>query len=185
MMLSPCVPLDATEAGDALDRARRGDTSAFEALVKAHQSMVFSLAYHYSGGDPAAAEDVAQDVFLELFRHMDRIETPAHLVFWLRRVAANRCIDRIRKRRFEQPFDLMPEPRAQASTRDVLLDDRIRELVSELPSQARAVMILRFQEDLDTSDIADVLGMPVNTVKSHIRRSVEALKQKLGVKTQS
>jgi len=106
-------------------------------------------------------------------------------VFWLRRVAANRCIDRIRKRRFEQPFDLMPEPRAQASTRDVLLDDRIRELVSELPSQARAVMILRFQEDLDTSDIADVLGMPVNTVKSHIRRSVEALKQKLGVKTQS
>src|SRR4051812_42288331 len=100
MMLSPCVPLDATEAGATLERARQGDASAFEALVRGHQSMVFSLAYHHSGGDSAAAEDVAQDVFLELFRNLGHIETAAHLTFWLRRVAANRCIDRFRKRRF-------------------------------------------------------------------------------------
>ncbi len=70
----------------------------FERLVDEHQSMVFSLAWRMTG-DRGLAEEVAQDVFLELDRHMDRIESPEHAMFWLRRVAMNRSADALRRRK--------------------------------------------------------------------------------------
>ena len=181
MMLSTCAPLEPVEADATLVRARGGDAAGFEALVRQHQSMVFSLAYHFSG-DRAAAEDVAQEVFLELFRTLAQIDSTPHLVSWLRRVAVHRCIDRFRRRRFESAYDgRSMEPSAHDRPRDVLFDERIRHEIQKLPSHARAVMILRFQEDLDPREISQALGMPVNTVKSHIRRSVEVLRERLGV----
>ena len=182
-MPTACAPPEPVAADAALVRARQGDATAFEALVREHQAMVFSLAYHFSG-DRAAAEDVAQDVFLELFRTLPQIDSTPHLVSWLRRVAVHRCIDRFRKRRFESVYDAAAmEPSAHDRPRDVLFDERVRREIHELPSHARAVMILRFQEDLDPRDIAEALGMPVNTVKSHIRRSVDVLRERLGVPT--
>lgn len=179
-MLSTCAPLEPVEADATLARARQGDAAAFETIVREYQSMVFSLAYHFSG-DHGAAEDVAQDVFLELFRGLSQIESVAHLAAWLRRVAVHRCIDRFRKRRFESPYNAPAmEPRTHDRPRDVLFDERVRREIQELPSHARAVMVLRFQEDLDPREIAQALGMPVNTVKSHIRRSVEVLRNRLG-----
>ena len=70
----------------------------FERLVDEHQSMVFSLAWRMTG-DRGLAEEVAQDVFLELDRHMERIESPEHAMFWLRRVAMNRSADALRRRK--------------------------------------------------------------------------------------
>jgi RNA polymerase sigma-70 factor (ECF subfamily) len=170
------------EAGHLLAGAKSGDPSAFEGIVREYQSMVFSLAYHFLG-DAGAAEDLAQDVFFELSRRLDRIESALHLTFWLRKVATNRCIDRLRGRNpREQMVDVLPDVAAPGDTRDVLLENRIRRMVRELPPQARAVMILRYQEDLDPSEISEVLEMPVNTVKSHLRRSVEMLRARLGLK---
>jgi RNA polymerase sigma-70 factor (ECF subfamily) len=70
----------------------------FEQLVDEHQSMVFSLAWRMTG-DRGLAEEVAQDVFLELDRHMERIESPEHALNWLRRVAMSRSADALRRRR--------------------------------------------------------------------------------------
>ena len=64
----------------------------FDGLVTRHQSMVFSIAFHFLQ-DRSAAEELAQDVFLQLFRHLDRLESADHVTFWLRRVTAHRCID--------------------------------------------------------------------------------------------
>jgi RNA polymerase sigma-70 factor (ECF subfamily) len=64
----------------------------------------------------------------------------------------------------------------------VLLEARLRTLITELPDHARAVMVLRYQEDLDPSEIAAVLEMPLNTVKSHLRRSIDTMRARLGVK---
>jgi RNA polymerase sigma-70 factor, ECF subfamily len=172
-------PAPVEEAEIALRRARGGDEPAFEGIIRQHQSMVFSLAYHFLG-DAGAAEDLAQDVFFELSRRLERIESALHLTFWLRKVATNRCIDRIRSRKYkEQPVDVLPELAAPEKERDILLEERVRRLVGELPAHARAVMILRYQEDLDPSEISQVLEMPVNTVKSHIRRSVEVIRGRL------
>lgn len=152
----------------------------FEGLVRAHQSMVFSVAYHFLR-DRDAAEEVAQEVFLALHRNLARIQSPDHAAFWLRKVAVQRAIDegRRRKRRPVVALDAVAEPSAASPERDPLLGDVLRRLIGSLAEAPRAVMILRYQEDLDPAEIADILEMPLGTVKSHLQRSLSLLREKL------
>jgi RNA polymerase sigma-70 factor (ECF subfamily) len=154
-------------------------TADFAALVREHQSMVFSLAHHFLR-DRAAAEVLAQDVFLQLYRHLDDMQSPEHVVFWLRRVTANRCISeaRRRQRRPEVPLEDAAEPEAPNLAGDPLADERLRRMVASLPEKSRMVVVLRYQEDLDPEDIARVLDMSVNTVKSQLQRALVMLRQK-------
>ena len=165
---------------EILIRAARGDQSAFGQLVQEHQSMVYSLAYNFLRDQPMA-EELAQEVFLQLYRSLAKIESLSHLKFWLRRVTANRCIDSIRSQanRTEISWDELPEPAAPLEEADPMLTRRLQVLVASLPPRLRLVVTLRFQEDLQLSEIAEVLGMPINTVKSHLYRALELLHGKL------
>jgi RNA polymerase sigma-70 factor (ECF subfamily) len=158
----------------------------FAALVEEHQSMVFSIALHYLR-NRESAEEVAQEVFLQLYRHRERLTGAAHVAAWLRRVACHRSIDEARRRRLDPRTSLTeyPEPASaavpgDAAEGDPMLRERLRRLVQSLPEKARAVMILRYQEDLDPEEIARTLEMPVRTVKSHLQRSLALLREKLG-----
>lgn len=165
----------------ALAQSARGDSLAFATLVQEHQGMVFSIAYHFLH-DRALAEDLAQEVFLELFQNLDCIESAAHLKYWLRRVTANRCIDHGRKkvRRRELALEDAPEPAAaHTGAADPLLLERLQQSVAGLPEKQRMVVILRFQEGLGPAEIAEILKMPVNTVKSTLHRSLADLRQTL------
>jgi RNA polymerase sigma-70 factor, ECF subfamily len=175
---SPRTP--APSGDELLAQARTGSESAFAALVREHQAMVFGLAYHFLQSR-AQAEELAQDVFLALHQNLSHVESARHLVFWLRRVTSNRCIDCVRssQRRRELPIDSLREPAVSPRFIDPLLGDLLRTLVGELAPDARLVVTLRFQEDLDLSEIAAITDMPVNTVKSHLRRSMDALRRKL------
>jgi RNA polymerase sigma-70 factor (ECF subfamily) len=181
-MLTAAVPAHnpAPTGDDLLAQAQRGSHSAFAAIVREHQSMVFSLAFHFLQSR-AQAEELAQDVFLALHQNLPHVESARHLVFWLRRVTSNRCIDCVRssQRRREQSMERLPEPGVPPRLGDPLLDELLRTLVAELTPDARLVVTLRFQEDLDLSEIAATIDMPVNTVKSHLRRSMDALRRKL------
>lgn len=170
----------AADRDETLVRARSGDATAFAALVRRHQAMVFSLALHTLRSRPAA-EDLAQEVFLEFFRSLPRIESAAHATAWLRRVTSHRCIDEIRRRqhRPELPLDPLPERGAAPVVRELFLEDRLQSLVATLPPRARLVVVLRYQEELEPSEIAETLNMPLNTVKSHLRRSLAVLRAKL------
>ena len=152
----------------------------FASLVREHQSMVFSLAYHFLH-DRFVAEEVAQEVFLSLHKHIDDIQTPEHAGFWLRKVTVQRAIDetRRRKRRPQVALEAVPEPVARTPQRDPMLGEVLRRLIATLAEGPRAVMILRYQEDLDPSEIAELLDMPVGTVKSHLQRSLALLREKL------
>jgi RNA polymerase sigma-70 factor (ECF subfamily) len=165
---------------DVLEQARTGSDTAFAVIVREHQAMVFGLAYHFLQSW-SQAEELAQDVFLALHQNLARIESARHLVFWLRRVTSNRCIDWVRspRNRKEVPINDLREPGTMPRLRDPMLDALLRKLVAELPPDPRIVVTLRFQEDLDLSDIAAIVDMPVNTVKSHLRRSLETLRRKL------
>lgn len=164
----------------ALTQSAQGDSQAFAELVQKHQGMVFSIAYHFLH-DRALAEDLAQEVFLELYQNLNRIESAAHLTYWLRRVTANRCIDQGRKklRRRELALEDAPEPSASAESTDPLLLQRLQQSVAGLPEKQRMVVILRFQEGLGPAEIADVLEMPVNTVKSTLHRTLADLRKGL------
>ena len=141
--------------------------------------MVFSLAYHFLH-DRGRAEEVAQDVFLRLYRHLASIKSGEHLVFWLRKVTCRRSIDEVRKIPKEPPASLedVAEPAAQSPDLDPLLSQGLRRMVASLSEDARAVIILRYQEELELADIAEILDIPVNTVKSRLQRSLEILREK-------
>ena len=103
------------QAEPVLARLVRGDASAFADIVQEHQSMVFSLAYHFLH-DRGRAEEVAQDVFLRLHRHAASIKSDEHLVFWLRKVTCRRSIDETRKLPKAPPASLedIAEPAAES-----------------------------------------------------------------------
>jgi len=175
---------DALETDGSLEeilaRAAGGDRAAFALIVREYQSMVFSIGLNYLR-NAALAEEVAQDVFLELYRNLGSVESASHLVWWLRRVAVNRCIDRGRRRawRTEVALENVAEPSAAREERDVMAAEALRRLVAALPDWQRAIVILRFQEDLDPTEIAKVLELPVNTVKSRLHRALGVLRDKL------
>jgi RNA polymerase sigma-70 factor (ECF subfamily) len=150
----------------------------FGELVRQHQAMVFSIAYHLLQ-DRAAAEDVAQEVFLQLHRSIATMKSPEHILFWLRKTSVHRAIDLSRKRVHHANLDDVPEPVAEPERSDPLLSARLRHMVASLPEKSRAVMVLRYQEDLEPEEIARVLGMPLNTVKSHLQRSLAMMRDKL------
>jgi RNA polymerase sigma-70 factor (ECF subfamily) len=148
----------------------------FEALVRRHQAMVFSISFHFLQ-DRSAAEELAQDVFLQLHKHLDTLQSPDHVTFWLRRVTTHRCIDYSRRRRFRfLRLESVPEPGAEMSSPDPLLTRRLRALVASLPGPARMAVVLRYQEDLTPEEIARVLDRPVATVKSQLQRALKTLR---------
>lgn len=165
---------------DSLARARAGEPAAFAELVRLHQRSVYTLALRLlNRREPA--EDLAQETFLRLYHKLASIESASHLGFWLRRVVTNLAIDRLRMDRhvttipFDEDAHAMPAPNGG----DLLLQRQLLRLVAALPPDPRAVMLLRYQEDQDPFDIARMLDMPVNTVKSHLRRSLALLREQV------
>lgn len=167
----------------ALRQAAGGDNQAFAELVREHQAMIFSIGWHYLG-DRTLAEDLAQEVFLELHRRISKIESAAHLGHWLRRVAVHRSIDQGRRKKFrrEVAWDEVHEPATEDTQLDSLLLRRLKQVISRLPEKQRMMVVLRYQEGLGPAEIAELIGMPVNTVKSTLHRTLEELRGKLARK---
>ena len=154
----------------------------FEQLVEEHQSMVFSLAWRMTG-DRGLAEELAQDVLLELDRHLGKIKSADHARFWLRQVTLHRVADALRKRRAnaaslgtdvwveleERHGFVEPDDESQ-------LGRRIEELLATLPEAQRAALVLRYQEDLTPEEIAAALSSPLATVKSQLQRGLKLLR---------
>jgi RNA polymerase sigma-70 factor (ECF subfamily) len=167
------------EAPDPLGRARQGDHDAFAELVAAHQAMVFSIAFHFFG-DRDRAADIAQDIFLQLYRNLGSLNSSTHLVHWLRQVTTRRCIDEARRSRLRAvPLEDAAELTAADRPADPLLGRTMRRLLAKLPEAQRAVVLMRYQEDLDPSEISRIVGMRVSTVKSQLHRALRALRRKL------
>ncbi len=150
----------------------------FADIVRRHQSMVFSLALHLLH-DPMMAEEVAQDVFLQLHKHLSELESADHVCFWLRRVTVHRAIDTSRRRHRTASLEDVPDPAVTPGEADPWLSERLRRLVASLPEPLRAAVVLRYQEDLDPADIAVLTDTPVATVKSHLQRGLSLLRNKL------
>ena len=153
----------------------------FRGIVERHQGRVFSIAYRILG-ESGAAEEVAQDVFLELHRSLARLESEDHVTAWVRRVACHRATDALRRRaargdsqavEYEDGMELRP------AARDFLpLMNRVEQLLLTLPPAQRVVMVMRYQEDLEPEDIAVELRMPLATVRSSLQRAVKMLRAK-------
>jgi RNA polymerase sigma-70 factor, ECF subfamily len=159
-------------------------TPDFEQLVDEHQSMVFSLALRMTG-DRGLAEEIAQDAFLALDKHLRTIESAEHACFWLRRVTMSRATDALRRRRvrgmdlwveIEERHGLPVEERS--GQRDSRLGARLEALLTTLPESQRAAILLRYQEEMTPEEIAKALDAPLATVKSQLQRGLKLLRAK-------
>lgn len=162
----------------------------FRDLVEAHQSRVYSIAYRILQ-NPETAEEVAQDVFLALYRNLERIESEDHLRAWLRRVAVQRATDACRRRASRADFfaeEFREEDGAGACAdggavrngQDFRRAAHVERLLTVLSPEQRAIVLLRYQEDMTPAEIAATLSMPLATVKSHLRRGLQRLREEAG-----
>ncbi len=150
--------------------------------MEQHQARVFSIAFRIIG-ESGAAEEIAQDVFLELHRSMARLESEEHIAAWLRRVACHRATDALRRRVVRRDIGAVEfceeTPAAGLTPRlPSALLNRVEQLLLTLPPVQRSVMLLRYQEDLEEDEIAETLAMPVATVRSHLQRALKLLRAK-------
>lgn len=157
----------------------------FRSLIETHQRMVFSIALRMLG-DYNAAEEVAQDVFLDLHRSGERLATDDHVRFWLRRTTRHRAIDALRRRSsrpdaradewLEGEHAACPAPALNAAT-----EARLEALVRTLPEGLRAAIVLRYQEDMLPEEIAAVLGQSTASVKGQLHRGLILLRRKAAI----
>ena len=159
-------------------------SSSFIDIVSAHQRMVYSIALRVTG-DAGVAEEVTQDVFWELFRSAETIRNEEHVRPWLRRVSVHRATDAVRKRQRQPESGAEEWIEAYTNSPDSPLSleaqARIDELLESLPESMRTAVILRYQEDLTPTEIADILAQPLQTVKSNLKRGLQLLRRKAAV----
>lgn len=179
-----------------VERAQAGDIAAFSALVRRHQDRVFSLCLRWLR-DPALAEEVAQDVFVSVHRAIGGFRGEARFSTWLTRVAVNHCKNkrlyehrRARDRhepleglgREDRPDRQLADERA-GTDRALQRSEAAALLMSALDALDeghRAVIVLRDLEDMNYDEIADLIGVPVGTVKSRLHRARHQLALALG-----
>ncbi len=159
-----------------VDRLRAGRPSeAFEALVTAYRRRVFGVAYAIVGSR-AAAEDVAQEVFVKLWKSLDRYDGRAKLSTWIYAITRNAAISALRRERPAGSLSdaaTLAEAESQAAvTDDPRADDAtLWRAVAGLPEAQRQAVILYYQDERPVEEVAAMLGMPANTVKTHLHRA--------------
>jgi RNA polymerase sigma-70 factor, ECF subfamily len=176
-------------------RVKQGDTAAFEQLVDKYKQPVMNVVYRMLR-DATEAEDVAQNVFVQVYKSSGRYEVSSKFSTWLFTIARNLCLNELR-RRSRHPADSMdaghPEQEDQPwqqfedkktfSPPDTLLhgelEAKIEEAMAELPENQRTAILLCRQDELSYEDIAKVLQCSLSATKSLIHRGRETLKQKL------
>ena len=185
---APCA-----EEETLVARLKAGDEDAFAVLVRRHGGRMLSAARRLLRQEEEA-RDAVQEAFLSAFSAIDRFDGRARLSTWLHRVVVNCALMRLRRqrRRPEQPIEeLLPRfaedghweagmPRT-AGTSDALLErretrDMVRACIAQLPETYRTVVVLRDIEELDTQEVADLLGVTTNTVKVRLHRGRQALR---------
>jgi len=153
--------------------AREGSEAALEMLFRRHWPSAHRAAYLVCQ-DRAGAEDIAQEAFLAALRALDRFDRRRPFAPWLHRIVVNRAIDwtRMRAGRRETTTAAVPEPPAQPLAEP---DDELLGALAELDADHRAVIVLRYLQDLSPGEIARALNLPRGTVNSRLRRGLDKL----------
>ena len=163
-----------------LERCKAGDELAWEALVRQFQARVFGIAFHYTGNSEDA-RDLAQEIFIRIYRHLDLCGDEGMFVPWMIRISRNACIDHLRRKKARPaPVDvavdemvhlqapgLNPEEHSMAEARRQVIHLAFRKLTA----LNREVILLREILGLPLEEIASMLKIPLGTVKSRINRA--------------
>ena len=170
-----------------LNRAQHGDTEAFEQLIGPLEQLVWRICWHYTG-NRENAEDCGQEAMIRIWRKLDSYRGDCALESWVYRIAANCCMDYLRKKKRdksvsveplrEQGFD--PADPSPGTEEQVVAEDehrRLREAITQLPEEQREALILTQLQKVPYEEAALALGVSEGTVKSRVNRAKARLKE--------
>jgi len=172
---------------ELIEACRRGEVEALRSLYEAHKDKVYSICLYYFHGEPAAAADATQQVFLKLITNIRQFRGTADFSTWLYRLVANTCLDgarRARARAARVASEIEPDTLAGAGSQeeDLIRSQRARlvqEALSALPPKFRLPLLLRYFEDLSYEEMAEVLRCSMGTIASRLNRGHKMLASKL------
>lgn len=179
----------AEQDNELIERTLNGETQAFNLLVRRWERQIYSLAFRMLGREEEAY-DISQETFMSAYRNLSKFRGEAKFSSWLYRIALNCCHTRLRNRggkdlSLEQQFeDQGFEPATDAEALDETLQkDQIAGMVKRalagLPAEMRQVIIMKEYQGLKFHEIAEILNIPVSTVKTRVYTGLEQLKQRL------
>lgn len=187
--------MQAPSEDELVEQAQSGNMNAFSELVLRHQKFVYNLALR-GLGDANEAEDLAQEAFIRAWRALPRFRRQAKFRTWLYRIVVNLCYNRLPQLRQELAAVQADEdddgqldawPQASADSNDPLgqveAGERrnfLHHQMALLPDSQRMLLLLRYQDDFSYEEIAQVMEMPLGTVKTGLFRAKGALRQALG-----
>ncbi|WP_028785028.1 RNA polymerase sigma factor SigW [Thalassobacillus devorans] len=172
---------------------KKGDQAAFEDVVSFYQHKVYQICFRMIG-NAHEAEDLAQEAFIRAYTNIDRFDERRKFSTWLYRIATNLTIDRIRKKKPDYFLDAEVKGTeglnmySQLAADQALPEEEVESLelqtyihkeILALPPKYRSVIVLRFLDELSLQEIAEVLEIPVGTVKTRIHRGRETLRKRL------
>lgn len=176
-----------------IQAAQKGDQKAFESLLMKYRNLVYHVMYKMVR-NPQEAEDLTQEAFIKAFNALASFKEEFAFSTWLMKIATNNCIDFLRKRKLQtysidEPLqykdqevkielpasDPTPEKRLLTAERKQMIDDAI----DSLPPRYRQVIILRHKEEKSYEEIAELLELPLGTVKARIFRAREMLNKRI------
>jgi len=186
-----------------IESAKKGDIESFERIVLAYQQKVYNLAYRLLG-EREEAEDLSQEVFINVFRHLPRFRGDSQFSTWIYQVTLNHCRNRLKylKRRYHHATESLDDPIVTAegeiekhlpyegdAPEDALYRQQVQKVVQvalqELREDYREVIVFRDIQELSYQEISEILGLPEGTVKSRLHRARWELKEvirHLGIK---
>jgi RNA polymerase sigma-70 factor, ECF subfamily len=168
---------------DLIQRSQSGDQEAFAALFEQYKNLVYKTAYLILDHNEEA-EDALQEVFIQLHDALSTFD-PAKGAFttWLYRITVNHCHNRLRQQRPVQPLaDLPPSLLADAAPpleKQLAEQTVMQQALGRLSPKLRTTVILRYYADLSYAEIADVLGIPIGTVRSRLHQAIKQLGEML------
>lgn len=161
-------------------RSQSGDQKAFAALFHQYKNLVYKTAYLMLDSTQEA-EDALQEVFVQVHRNIKRYDaTKGSFTTWLHKVTVNHCLNRRRKQRVWQWLGVESTiTMSTPSPEERLADESVRQALRQLSDKLRSIVVLRYYHDLSYLEIAEILNIPMGTVKSRLNQALHDLRQRL------
>lgn len=170
-------------------RVRAGDQEAFARLIEKHQRGILNVAYRYVG-DATEAEDLAQEVFIKVWKARDRYEPTAKFTTWLYHIATNLCLNEVRDRSRHKVVQHVPDEKLEGAAggdserptkqvRQNEMAEEVRDAIESLPTAQRMAVILDKYQGFSDQEIGDAMGLTVPAVKSLLFRARDNLRKRL------
>ncbi|HHY81111.1 MAG TPA: RNA polymerase sigma factor [Clostridiales bacterium] len=184
------------DEGLLVEAIKAGHTQRFEELVDIYKDKVYNMA-RYMTGCQQEAQDLAQEIFILIYRNIHGFQGNSSLSTWIHRIALNRCLDWQRKQQrrrkillpvfkreddnFEDPLERQPnrQPTPEESLVRKEQIQELREAIQQLPEKYKKVMILYYYQQLSYSEISEILDLPVRTIETHLYRARQKIREHL------